>query len=56
MDYADLTILDMSKANTAEGRAALAVQLREGMSEQGFVYVINHGHTRQQVMDCEPKY
>ncbi|EMD36734.1 hypothetical protein CERSUDRAFT_50949 [Gelatoporia subvermispora B] len=45
LDYADLTIIDLSKAKTAEGRAELAVQARDAMTNQGFFYVVNHGLT-----------
>lgn len=50
MEYADLTVIDLSKANTPEGRAELAIQARDGMREQGFIYVINHGITQEQVI------
>ncbi|OCH86739.1 Clavaminate synthase-like protein [Obba rivulosa] len=43
LDYADLAVIDLSKANTPEGRAELAVQVRDAMHTQGFFYVINHG-------------
>lgn len=49
MDYADLPIIDLSKANTPQGRTELAVQLRDAMTKQGFSYVINHGYTQQEV-------
>ncbi len=49
MEYADLTVIDLSKVNTTEGFAELATQARDGMREQGFIYVINHGLTQEQV-------
>lgn len=49
MDYADLPIIDLSRASTLEGRAELAVQVRDAMTEKGFFYVINHGYTQSQV-------
>lgn len=49
VDYADLTIVDLAKANTSEGLAELAVQVRDAMTTQGFFYVINHGYTQTQV-------
>ncbi|KAH9921818.1 Clavaminate synthase-like protein [Fomitopsis serialis] len=48
LEYADLTIIDLSKADTYEGRTKLAVQLRDAMVTQGFFYVINHGLTQAQ--------
>jgi isopenicillin N synthase-like dioxygenase len=49
VDYADLAIIDLAKAGTAEGRAALAEQVTEAMAVHGFFYVINHGYTSEQV-------
>lgn len=48
LQYADLTIIDLSKAATAEGRAELAVELREALTTHGFCYIINHGYTQAQ--------
>ncbi|KAG1859262.1 Clavaminate synthase-like protein [Suillus subluteus] len=48
LQYADLAIIDLSKAATAEGRAELAVELREGLTTRGFCYIINHGYTQAQ--------
>ncbi|OBZ66835.1 1-aminocyclopropane-1-carboxylate oxidase 9 [Grifola frondosa] len=48
LDYADLAIVDLSKAQTAAGRAELAAQVKEAMSGQGFFYVVNHGYTQAQ--------
>ncbi|KAG1859263.1 Clavaminate synthase-like protein [Suillus subluteus] len=48
LQYADLAIIDLSKAATAEGRAELAVELREGLTTHGFCYIINHGYTQAQ--------
>ena len=50
VDYADLAILDLSKAHTAEGLAVLAEQARSAMREQGFFYVTNHGLSNEQVI------
>jgi len=49
VQYADLAIIDLSKTATAEGRAELAVQLREALTTHGFCYIINHGYTQTQV-------
>lgn len=49
VDYADLAVIDLAKAGTAEGRAALAKQVTEAMAVHGFFYVINHGYTPEQV-------
>ncbi|EED78172.1 predicted protein [Postia placenta Mad-698-R] len=48
LEYADLAIIDLSIARTSEGRAGLALQMREAMSTQGFFYVVNHGLTQAQ--------
>ncbi|KAG6872988.1 hypothetical protein C0995_004364, partial [Termitomyces sp. Mi166 len=48
LEYADLPIIDLSKASTPEGRLALSVQVRDAMMEHGFFYVINHGYTLAQ--------
>ena len=49
MDFADLAIIDLSKAHTPEGRVELAPQLRDALRTNGFVYAINHGYTQAQV-------
>ncbi|KAJ7233610.1 hypothetical protein B0H12DRAFT_1143623 [Mycena haematopus] len=48
LEYADLAIIDLSKAKTAAGRKALAAQVVSAMASHGFFYVINHGYTQQQ--------
>ncbi|KAI9568579.1 hypothetical protein HD554DRAFT_2259773 [Boletus coccyginus] len=48
LDFADLAIIDLSKAHTPEGRAELAPQLRDALRTNGFVYAINHGYTQAQ--------
>ena len=49
MEFADLAIIDLSKAHTPEGRQELYPQLRDALRTQGFVYAINHGYTQAQV-------
>jgi hypothetical protein len=49
VDYADLVIIDLSKFSTSEGRAELATLARDAMRTHGFLYVINHGFTTEQV-------
>ncbi|KAJ8462926.1 hypothetical protein ONZ45_g17764 [Pleurotus djamor] len=48
LDFADLTVIDLSKAATPKGRAELALQAREALVNVGFFYVINHGYTVEQ--------
>ncbi|KAI9568580.1 hypothetical protein HD554DRAFT_2322242 [Boletus coccyginus] len=48
LDFADLAIIDLSKAHIPEGRAELAPQLRDALRTNGFVYAINHGYTQAQ--------
>lgn len=50
VDYADLPIIDISKSSTPEGRAKLALQVRDAMVDHGFFYVINHGYATSQVV------
>ncbi|KAG0703539.1 Clavaminate synthase-like protein [Suillus ampliporus] len=48
LEYADLAIIDISKAATEEGRTALAIELREALLNHGFFYVVNHGYSQAQ--------
>ncbi|TFK69864.1 Clavaminate synthase-like protein [Pluteus cervinus] len=48
LDYADLAIIDLSRATTPEGREDLAIQVRDAMIQHGFFYVVNHGYTPSQ--------
>ncbi|KAF7366896.1 hypothetical protein MSAN_00948300 [Mycena sanguinolenta] len=48
LDYADMAVIDLSKAQDAKGRADLAIQVSEAMQTLGFLYVINHGYTSSQ--------
>jgi isopenicillin N synthase-like dioxygenase len=50
VEYADLAIIDLSKAGTLEGRFELAKDVREALRNQGFFYVVNHGYTLAQVL------
>jgi hypothetical protein len=54
VDFADLAIVDLSKAHTPEGRAELAPQLRDALRTNGFIYAINHGYTQAQVSLITP--
>ena len=49
VEFADLAIVDLSKASTPEGRAELHPQLRDAFRSHGFIYAINHGYTQAQV-------
>lgn len=53
VEYADLAIIDLSKAKTEAGRKALAAEVVSAMHSQGFFYVINHGYTQEQVRGRE---
>ncbi|KAG2040734.1 hypothetical protein BDR03DRAFT_1029402 [Suillus americanus] len=48
LDYADLAIIDISKADTEEGRDALAIEVREALLNHGFFYIVNHGYPQDQ--------
>lgn len=52
VEYADLAVIDLSKARTESGRKALADQVVKAMATHGFFYVINHGYTQEQVSAC----
>ena len=49
MDWADLPIIDFSKASTPEGRAELAPRVCDVMRTVGFMCLVNHGLTQTQV-------
>lgn len=49
VNWAELPIVDLSKAATPEGRAELVPVVREAMHTYGFMYVINHGLSPMQV-------
>ncbi|KAI0089600.1 Clavaminate synthase-like protein [Irpex rosettiformis] len=46
LTYADLGIVDLAKASTAEGLAELATTARDALHNIGFFYIINHGLSR----------
>ncbi|KAF9487100.1 Clavaminate synthase-like protein [Pleurotus eryngii] len=48
LEYADLAIIDLSKATAPEGRVELSRQVCEALTEVGFFYIINHGYTSAQ--------
>ncbi|KAJ3852114.1 Clavaminate synthase-like protein [Lentinula lateritia] len=48
LDWADLAIIDLSKAGTLEGRKALADEVVQAMNTQGFFYLVNHGYAVEQ--------
>ncbi|KAI0819372.1 hypothetical protein BC628DRAFT_1476307 [Trametes gibbosa] len=48
LEWADIPIIDISKAATSEGRAELAPRARDAMRNQGFLYIINHGYSQMQ--------
>ncbi|KAF9035013.1 Clavaminate synthase-like protein [Hymenopellis radicata] len=48
LEYADLAIIDLSKASTEQGRIELTEQVCRAMHETGFFYVVNHGYSTEQ--------
>ena len=50
MEYADLPIIDISKAKTPEGRRELAPVVRDAMRTYGFLIIVNHGVTQVEVV------
>lgn len=49
VEYADISIIDFSEADTEEGRDALAEQVKNGLRDCGFLYIVNHGYTQEEV-------
>ena len=49
VEYAGLPVIDLSKADSYEGRVELAKGVTEAMTTIGFFYIINHGLTQAQV-------
>ncbi|KAJ8593519.1 Clavaminate synthase-like protein [Rhizopogon salebrosus TDB-379] len=48
LEYADLGIIDFSKVDTEEGCAELADQVKKGLRNHGFLYIVNHGYTQEE--------
>ncbi|KZT63267.1 Clavaminate synthase-like protein [Daedalea quercina L-15889] len=48
LEYAGLPVIDLSKADTYEGRVELSKDVVEAMTTIGFFYIINHGLTQAQ--------
>ncbi|EIW79583.1 Clavaminate synthase-like protein, partial [Coniophora puteana RWD-64-598 SS2] len=48
LPYADLAVIDLSKAHTLEGRTELAAELKNALLTHGFFYVVNHGFSHKQ--------
>jgi isopenicillin N synthase-like dioxygenase len=53
VDYADLAILDFSKAVTPEGRAELAATARDALHNIGFFCIVNHGMLQTEVSSTQ---
>ncbi|OAX35551.1 Clavaminate synthase-like protein [Rhizopogon vinicolor AM-OR11-026] len=48
LEYAEIPTIDISRADTEEGRAELAIEVREALHNHGFFYVVNHGYSQAQ--------
>ncbi|KAJ8597710.1 Clavaminate synthase-like protein [Rhizopogon salebrosus TDB-379] len=48
LEFADLAVIDISKADTEEGRAALAIEVKNALRNHGFFYVVGHGYPQAQ--------
>ncbi|KAF7298740.1 Flavonol synthase/flavanone 3-hydroxylase [Mycena indigotica] len=48
LDWADLAVIDLSKASDPDSQAELTKKVCDAMHNQGFFYVINHGWTAEQ--------
>jgi isopenicillin N synthase-like dioxygenase len=51
VEYADLAIIDLSKAKTEAGRKALAAEVVRAIITKGFFYAVQHGYTQEQVSE-----
>ncbi|KXN92322.1 hypothetical protein AN958_08553 [Leucoagaricus sp. SymC.cos] len=49
LDWADLAAIDLSKAKTFEGRKSLVKQVHDAIKNDGFLFVVNHGATPEQI-------
>ena len=49
VDWANLAVIDLSKATTFEGRKTLVEQVHDAIKNDGFLYIINHGIEPEQV-------
>ena len=54
VEYAELSIIDFAKLAMPGGDAELAKEVHDAMITSGFLYVINHGHTQEQVRSGVP--
>lgn len=54
LEWADLPTVDLSLACTPEGMDQLAKVVKTAMRVHGFLYVINHGLTPEQVCRLNP--
>ena len=52
VSWAYLPIVDFGKAGSTEGRAELAPVVRDAMRTVGFMCIVNHGLTRDEVFAC----
>lgn len=49
LDWANLAVIDLSKATTFEGRKTLVKQVHDAIKNDGFLYIINHGIEPEQI-------
>lgn len=49
VEWADLAVVDLSKIHTPEDLAELTPLVRDALHGYGFMYVINHGLSKEQV-------
>ena len=49
VDWAELPVIDISKAKTPQGRIELGPIVRDAMRNHGFMFVVNHGLTQAEV-------
>ena len=50
VDWADIPVINLSKAQAPAGRAELANEVRNAITTKGSFYVIQHGYTENEVI------
>ena len=51
VEWAEIPVVDLSKAQTPEGRQELMPLVRDAFRTYGFIYGINHSYTTAQVRE-----
>jgi isopenicillin N synthase-like dioxygenase len=54
VEWAELATVDMTNAHTCAGRKALVQLVHDAIKDEGFLYVVNHGLTSDEVLFSYP--